>query len=159
MATKKKKKAPDNTLARNKKAYFNYEILDKIECGIVLYGSEVKSMKAGKVSIKEAYCRFINNELYVTGMFVAEYMGSSRFTHDITRERKLLLHKRELRKLKQKCDIGKLTMVPLEIYKIKHLIKVKIGLAKGKREYEKRDAIKDREAKIDISRMMKKSNY
>lgn len=155
----KKKKVTDNSLAKNRKAFYNYEIIEKFEAGIVLYGSEVKSIKTGKVSIKEAYCRFINDELYITQMFVSEYMGANRFTHETTRERKLLLHKKELKRLKQKSDHSGLTIVPLEIYKVKHLIKAKVALAKGKREYEKRDAIKEREAERDIKRMMKKSAY
>ncbi|MBN1967872.1 MAG: SsrA-binding protein SmpB [Candidatus Delongbacteria bacterium] len=155
----KKVKDTNTSLAKNKKAFFDYEIIDKYEAGMVLLGSEVKSMKLGKVSIKEAYCKFVGNELFVIGMFVSEYKGASVFTHVTTRERKLLLHKQELKRLKQKSENTGMTVVPLEVYKAKHLIKIRIALAKGKREYEKRDTIRDRDAEREIQRAMKKSIY
>jgi SsrA-binding protein len=155
MAKTKKAKIPDNTLARNKKAFHDYEIMERLEAGIVLAGSEVKSMKQGRISLKESYCKFIDNELYVIGMHVSEFKNASTYQHDITRNRKLLLHKRELFKLNVKLQNTGLTIIPLKIYKKKHLIKIEIGLCKGKREYEKRQTIKDRENKIELDRVMK----
>ncbi|NOR44209.1 MAG: SsrA-binding protein SmpB [Candidatus Delongbacteria bacterium] len=146
---------PDNTLARNKKAFHDYEILERLEAGMVLAGSEVKSMKQGRISLKESYCKFIDNELYVIGMHVSEFKNASTYQHDITRNRKLLLHKRELHKLSVKLQNTGLTIIPLSVYKKKHLIKISIGLCKGKREYEKRQSIKDRENKIELDRVMK----
>lgn len=155
MAKTKKNKIPDNTLARNKKAFHDYEILERLEAGMVLAGSEVKSMKQGRISLKESYCKFIDNELYVIGMHVSEFKNASTFQHDITRNRKLLLHKRELYKLSVKLQNTGLTIIPLSVYKKRHLIKIEIGLCKGKREYEKRQTIKDRENKIELDRVMK----
>lgn len=158
MAKKKKKENQDNTLARNKKAFFEYEIIEKFETGIVLQGSEVKSMKAGKVSIKESYGKFVGNELFIVGMNVAEYKNANIFNHEALRERKLLLHKRELKKLQQKSDIAGYSIIPLAIYKKKHLIKVQIGLGRGKREYDKRQTLKDRDGKREVARMTKHFN-
>jgi SsrA-binding protein len=142
MAKNKKTKIPDNTLAKNKKAFHDYEILERYEAGMVLVGSEVKSIKQGRISLKESYCKFIDNQLFVNN-------------HDITRNRKLLLHKRELHKLSVKLQNTGLTVIPLKVYKVRHLIKIEIGLCKGKREYEKRDSIKDRENKIELDRVAK----
>jgi len=155
MAKTKKTKIPDNTLARNKKAFHDYEILERLEAGMVLVGSEVKSIKQGRISLKESYCKFIDDELFAIGMHVSEFENANIFNHDITRNRKLLLHKRELIKLKIKMQNTGLTIIPLKVYKKKHLIKIEIGLCKGKREYEKRQSIKDREGKIEIDRATK----
>ncbi|MBN2790820.1 MAG: SsrA-binding protein SmpB [Candidatus Delongbacteria bacterium] len=158
MAKNKKTKIPDNTLARNKKAFHDYEILETHEAGMVLAGSEVKSIKQGRISLKESYCKFIDNELYVIGMHISEFKNASIYQHDITRNRKLLMHKRELIKLGVKLQNTGLTVIPLKVYKKKHLIKIEIGLCKGKREYEKRQTIKDRENKIELDRVMKSFN-
>ncbi|MCK4980782.1 MAG: SsrA-binding protein SmpB [Candidatus Delongbacteria bacterium] len=155
MGKNKKSKIPDNTLARNKKAFHDYEIMERHEAGMVLAGSEVKSIKQGRVSLKESYCKFIENELFVIGMHVSEFKNASTYQHDITRNRKLLLHKRELYKLRVKLQNTGLTVIPLKVYKVKHLIKIEIGLCKGKREYEKRQTIKDRENKIELDRVAK----
>jgi len=143
------------TLVKNKKAFFDYEILDRMEAGIVLCGSEVKSIKDGKVSIKECYCRFINNELYIIGMHVSEYKNANIFNHKTVHDRKLLLHRQEMKKLIIKTEIAGLTMVPLSVYKKKHLIKVEIALVKGKREFDKRHTIKERDAQKETARLFK----
>ncbi|MDA3839038.1 MAG: SsrA-binding protein SmpB [Candidatus Delongbacteria bacterium] len=155
MAKNKKNKIPNNTLARNKKAFHDYEIMDRHEAGIVLVGSEVKSIKQGRISLKESYCKFIDNQLFVIGMHVSEFKNASTYQHDITRSRKLLLHKRELHKLSVKMQNTGLTIIPLKVYKVRHLIKIEIGLCKGKREYEKRQSIKDRENRIELDRVTK----
>ena len=154
---KKDKNSDSNTLAKNRKAYFNYEVVEKFEAGIALIGSEVKSIKDGHVSIKESYGKFVGYELYLINMHISEYKNSGVFNHDIMRERKLLLSKKELKRLAQKSDTDGYTIVPLSVYKKKHLIKIQIGLCRGKREYEKRDTIKERDAKREISRAMKHS--
>ena len=155
MAKNKKTKIPDNTLAKNKKAFHDYEILERHEAGMVLVGSEVKSIKEGRISLKESYCKFIDNQLFVIGMHVSEFKNANMNNHDITRNRKLLLHKRELHKLSVKLQNTGLTVIPLKVYKVRHLIKIEIGLCKGKREYEKRQSIRDRENKIEVDRVTK----
>lgn len=152
------KEAKNTNLAQNKKAFHDYEILEKYEAGIVLVGSEVKSIKAGKVSLKECYARFFDNELFIVGMHVSEFREANIFNHETTRNRKLLMKKKELKKLQIKLQNTGLTVIPLRIYRKMHLIKVEIGLCKGKREYEKRDAIKEREVKREIDRVTKSFN-
>ncbi len=153
MTSKRKNTNPN--LAQNKKAYHDYEILDKYEAGIVLVGSEVKSVKDGKVSLKECYAKFIEGELFVTGMHISEFREANINNHEPLRTRKLLLHRQELKKLAAKLQNVGLTIIPLRMYKKKHLIKVEIGLCKGKREYEKRSAIKEREVKRELDRVTK----
>ncbi|MBU4487167.1 MAG: SsrA-binding protein SmpB [Candidatus Delongbacteria bacterium] len=152
------KKNTNTNLAQNKKAYHDYEILEKYEAGIVLVGSEVKSIKAGKVSLKESYARFFDNELFIVGMHVSEFAEANIFNHETTRKRKLLLNKRELKKLQIKLHNTGLTIIPLRIYRKMHLIKMEIGLCKGKREFEKRETIKEREVKRELDRVVKSFN-
>lgn len=152
------KKNMNAVLAQNKKAYHDYDILEKFEAGIVLVGSEVKSVKAGKVSLKESYARFYDNELWVVGMHIAEFIEANIFNHETTRKRKLLLHKKELKKLSVKLQNTGLTLIPLRVYRKMHLIKIEIGLCKGRREFEKRDAIKEREGKREMDRAVKSFN-
>ena len=152
------KKNTNNNLAQNKKAFHDYDILEKFECGIVLVGSEVKSVKAGKVSLKESYARFYDDELWVVGMHIAEFIEANIFNHETTRKRKLLLHKKELKRLAVKLQNTGLTIIPLRVYRKMHLIKVEIGLCKGRREFEKRDVIKEREVKREMDRAVKSFN-
>ena len=139
-------------LAKNKKAYHNYFIEEKIEAGIVLTGTEVKSCREGKISFKDSYCDFEEGELYLKGVYIAPYKHASpTFNHDPERDRKLLLHKRELKRLIGKIKEKGYTIVPLSFYlKGKH-IKVEIALAKGKKLYDKREA----ERKRDLERMVR----
>ncbi|MBN2856959.1 MAG: SsrA-binding protein SmpB [Candidatus Delongbacteria bacterium] len=153
-----KKKIPNPNLAQNKKAFHDYEILDRYEAGIVLLGSEVKSVKSGKVSLKESYAKLINGELFIIGMHISEFREANINNHEPLRNRKLLLHKKELKKLAVKLQNVGLTVIPLRIYRKMHLVKVEIGLCKGKREFEKRSAIKDREVKRDLDRIAKSFN-
>ncbi|MFO7809907.1 MAG: SsrA-binding protein SmpB [Candidatus Delongbacteria bacterium] len=156
MTKKKTNKNPN--LAQNKKAYRDYEILDKFEAGIVLLGSEVKSVKQGRVSLKESYAKFSGDELYIIGMHISEFKEANIMNHEPLRSRKLLLHRKELRKLQIKLQNVGLTVIPLRIYKKMHLVKVEIGLCRGRREYEKRAVIKAREVKRDLDRIMKSFN-
>ena len=143
------------SIATNRKARHEYHILDKYEAGVALKGSEVKSIRDGKVSIKESYVRFINNELYIIGMHIAEYANKGYEDVQHVRDRKLLLHRRELSKLKSKVDEKGVTMVPLNIYLKKNLIKIEFGLAKGKKLWDRRKDKMDKDVKRSIDRKMK----
>lgn len=141
----------------NRKARFNYELLDKYEAGIVLHGTEIKSIRLGKASIAESFCQIINGELYVINMAIDEYYYGTRYNHTIKRERKLLLHKKEINKLLRKTKETGLTIVPTKLYiNEKGIAKIQVYLAKGKKLYDKREAIKERESKRNINRMVKK---
>ncbi len=151
MAEKEKVKI----VQRNKRAYFNYEIAEKVEAGLVLKGSEVKSIRDGKVSIGEAYARVKNGELWVVGMDIAQYPQAGPYNnHEPRRPRKLLLHRAEIRKLSGKVAERGLTLVPLALYFKDGFAKLEIGLARGKRQYDKRRTIRDREAQREIRRRM-----
>lgn len=128
----------------NKKAYHDYEILEKYEAGLSLLGTEIKSVRNGKVQLKESYVSFSNGEAYVKGMNIAQYDLGNRFNHDETRDRKLLLHKSEIRKLANKVKLQGLTVIPLKIYLKDGRAKLEIALAKGKTLYDKREADKAR---------------
>ena len=142
----------------NKRARFEYEILEEYEAGIVLTGTEIKSLRSSKASITESFCQFIEDELYVINMMIDEYKLGTFYNHKIKRERKLLLHKYELQKLKKKLkDVGN-TIIPLKLY-INNSGKAKllVSLARGKKLYDKREAIKDRENKVNSQRLLKKN--
>lgn len=142
----------------NKRARFEYEILDEYEAGLVLTGTEIKSLRSSKASITESFCQFIDDELYVINMMIDEYKLGTFYNHKIKRERKLLLHNYELQKLKKKLkDVGN-TIIPLKLYiNDNGKAKLLISLAKGKKLFDKREAIKDRENKVNIQRILKKS--
>lgn len=151
MAKKEKK-----LVANNKKAYHDFFIDEVYEAGIVLTGTEIKSVRQGKVSIKESYAKLRNGELFLLGMNISPYEQGNRFNVDPLRERKLLLHKQELRKLLGYTTIKGLTIVPLKMYINEDgLAKVEIGVARGKKDYDKRQDIAKRDAKRDIERRMK----
>jgi SsrA-binding protein len=154
----KDKKNTNPTLAQNKKAFHDYDILERYEAGIALVGSEVKSIKDGKVSLKESYARFYGDELFIVGMHISEFREANINNHEPLRNRKLLMHRKELKKIAVKLQNVGLTLIPLRIYKKVHLIKVEIGLCKGRREFEKRDAIKEREVKRELDRVTKDFN-
>lgn len=142
----------------NKRARFEYEILEEIEAGIVLTGTEIKSLRSSKASITEAFCQFIEGELYIINMMIDEYKLGTFYNHKTKRERKLLLHKTELKKFEKKLkDVGN-TIIPLKLYiNQTGKAKVLIALGKGKKLYDKRESIKDRENKRNIDRILKKS--
>jgi SsrA-binding protein len=142
---------------RNKKAYFDYEIVEKLEAGMVLAGSEVKSIRDGKVSIREAFARIKNGEAWLVGMDISTYPQAGPYhNHEPRRARKLLLHRREIRRLASKIREKGLTLVPLSLYFKNGLAKVEVGLGRGKAKYDKRQAIQEREAKRDLRRRMMK---
>jgi SsrA-binding protein len=141
---------------KNKRAYFDYHIVEKFNAGIALLGTEIKAIRQGKSNMSDAFCMFIGNILYVRNLHISEYSNSSFYHHDIKRDRALLLHKKELRKLKAKSEEKGYTIVPLRIYTNERgFAKIEIALAQGKKEYDKRDSIKDRESKRELDRAMK----
>lgn len=141
---------------QNKRARFEYEILEDVEAGIVLTGTEIKSLRSSKASITESFCQFIDGELYVINMMIDEYKLGTFYNHKIKRERKLLLHKRELIKWEKKTkDVG-ITIVPLKLYiNSRGKAKLVIALARGKKLFDKRETIKDRENKRNLDRLIK----
>ena len=143
------------SIATNRKARHEYHILEKYEAGIALKGSEVKSIREGNVSIKESYVRFFDSELYIIGMHIAEYENKGYDDVQSVRDRKLLLHKRELTKLKSKVDEKGVTMIPMNLYLKRNLIKIEFGLAKGKKLWDKRKDKQDKDIKRNIDRKMK----
>ena len=147
------KKTDKHINIKNKKASFEYEFIDKFTAGIVLVGSEIKSIKQGKVSLQEGYCYFNSGELYVKGINIAEYSQANQFNHMPTRERKLLLNKQEIQKLEKKLkDVG-LTIIPIRMFVTdRGLAKMEIALARGKKIHDKRDSIKDKDVKRDMER-------
>ena len=142
----------------NKRAKFEYEILDQIEAGMVLTGTEIKSLRSSKASITESFCQFVDGELYIINMMIDEYKLGTFYNHKTKRERKLLLHKRELQKFEKKLkDVGN-TIVPLKLYiNDKGKAKILIALGRGKKLFDKRDSIKERENKRNLERILKKS--
>ncbi|MDR1861121.1 MAG: SsrA-binding protein SmpB [Bacteroidales bacterium] len=145
-----------NINIRNKRAHFDYEVLETFIAGIQLLGTEIKSVRASKVSLAEAYCRFADGELYVINMNISEYDFGNINNHEARRDRKLLLRKRELTKLHKKLKEGGLTIVPLRMFlNDRGLAKVEIGLAKGKKIYDKRETLKLKDARRDMDRAMK----
>jgi SsrA-binding protein len=142
----------------NRKARFEYEILEEFEAGMVLTGTEIKSLRSSKASIAESFCQFIEHELYIINMMIDEYKLGTFYNHKTKRERKLLLHKKELVKLEKKLKDAGNTIVPLKLFiNDKGKAKIRIALARGKKLFDKRDAIKDRENKRNLDRILKKS--
>lgn len=130
---------------KNRKAYFDYFILKEIECGIVLTGTEIKSIRKGSCNLRDTYARIKNNEVFVINMFISKYEDGNKFNHDERRQRKLLLHKKEIIKLNQEIKEQGLTLVPLKLYIKDNHAKLLIGLCKGKKLYDKRETIKKRD--------------
>ena len=142
-------------VANNKKAYYDYFIEDTYEAGIALAGTEVKSVRMGKCSIKESYIQVENNEMYIFGMHISPYEKGNIFNKDPLRTRKLLLHKNEIMKLRVQVAEKGYTIVPLTVYLKEGLVKVSIGLAKGKKNYDKRDSIAKKDERRDKEREYK----
>lgn len=145
-------------VANNKKAYHDYFIEEKYECGIALHGTEVKSLRMGKCSIKEAFVRIENGEVYVYGMHVSPYEKGNIFNKDPLRVKKLLLHKQEINKLIGKIKEKGYTLVPLQVYFSNGKAKIEIGLAKGKKLYDKRDDIARKDQRRETEREFKVKN-
>ncbi|MDE3143849.1 MAG: SsrA-binding protein [Bacteroidota bacterium] len=140
----------------NRQAYFNYHIEDKYVAGVVLLGTEVKSVRDGKVSFNDAFCMFERNELWVRGLYIAEYSHGTVNNHIAVHDRKLLLTKKELARLQIKMKDKGYTIVPLKVFlNEKNLVKVEIGLARGKKLHDKRETIKQRDTEKEIKRYLK----
>lgn len=149
-----KERFSNNVQIKNRKASFEYEFLEKFEAGLALKGTEVKSIREGKASIQEAYCYLQKDEAFVKGMTISPYSNASFESHDMTRERKLLLKKRELQKLKAKTEEKGLTLVPVRLYmNTRGFVKLEIALARGKKIYDKRDDIKKKDQKRELDRL------
>ena len=146
-------------LANNKKAFHDYFIDDKYETGIELYGTEVKSIRMGKCSIKEAFVRIENGQVYVYGMHISPYEKGNIFNRDPLRQRKLLMHRKEIDRLVSKIKEKGFTLVPLQVYLKGSLVKVEIGLARGKKLYDKREDLAKKDARREIERVFKAKQY
>jgi SsrA-binding protein len=142
-------------IANNKKAYHEYFVDEVIEAGLALQGTEVKSVRMGQVSIKEAYCRVRNGELFVDNMNISPYEQGNRENHDPLRQRKLLLHRLEIDKLMKKVAEKGLTLVPTKIYFRGRLAKLEIGVCRGKKLYDKRESLKSKQADREASRAIR----
>lgn len=141
---------------KNKRATFDYELIDTYTAGIVLTGTEIKSIRLGKASLVDTYCYFVNNELWVKNMHISEYFYGSYNNHIARRERKLLLTKKELDKLKRGSLDPGFTLIPVRLFiNEKGLAKVVVALAKGKKQYDKRQSLKEKDDKRDMARMFK----
>ncbi|PVH24065.1 MULTISPECIES: SsrA-binding protein SmpB [Sphingobacterium] len=142
---------------KNKRATFEYHILDTYTAGLGLLGTEIKSIREGKANINDSFCAFFEDGLYIRNMHIAEYSFGSFYNHEAKRDRKLLLTKRELKKLKDKGEEKGFTIVPLRIFiSERGFAKVEIALAQGKKDFDKRDTIKERESKRELDRAMKR---
>jgi SsrA-binding protein len=150
----KKRKFDKIINIKNKKASFEFEFIEKYVAGVALKGTEIKSIREGKVSLTEAYCYFRRGELYIKQMHIAPYSQASHYNHDAVRERKLLLSKQELRKMENKFAEKGLSIIPVRIFiNDRGLAKIEIALAKGKKVHDKRQSIKEKDAKRDLQRM------
>ena len=143
-------------VARNRRARHDYELLEKVEAGIVLTGTEVKSLRNGKANLEDAYAEISRGEAWLNGCDIPEYVQANKMNHVPKRTRKLLLHRREIEKLANRTNERGLTIVPLAIYFKKGMAKVELFIAKGRKTYDKRQAVKKQEAKRDIDRAMRR---
>ncbi|HEK86427.1 MAG: SsrA-binding protein SmpB [Candidatus Saccharicenans sp.] len=147
-------------MATNKNAYHNYEILETFEAGIALTGSEVKSIREGRVSLKESYADFNGHELFLLNCNISPYNAANIFNHEPLRPRQLLLHKRELKRLAGKVQEKGLTLIPLKVYlNDRGLVKIELALGRGKKIYEKREDIKKRDVEREIQAELKKRRF
>jgi len=146
------------TVTTNRKAYHNYHIQDVVEAGIMLTGSEIKSVRSGRISLNEAYIRPRGGELWLIGAHIPQYTAASAFSrqHEPTRDRKLLLHRSQIVELSGKVAEKGYTLLPVSLYIKGHLAKIGVGLGRGKKQFEKKDAIMEKEAKREISRTLKR---
>lgn len=146
-------------ITKNRKAFHEYFVLERYEAGIELAGTEVKSIRAGNVNLKDAFCTVKNGELFIRGMHVSPYEQGNIFNKDPVRPRRLLMHKREILKLNARIMQDGVALIPLSLYFKDSRVKVELGLCKGKKLHDKRDSEADRQSKRDIDRIMKERNY
>ena len=149
------KSAAAKTLAKNKQAFFNYTVDESFEAGIMLAGTEVKSVKKGKFSFSDSYARIVDNELWLIGLHISPYDFGNIHNHEPLRDRKLLVHKQEIKRLSRKVDEKGFTLVPLRFYLKNGIVKVEIGICKGKKMHDKRESIKQRDLKREAEREMR----
>ena len=140
-------------ICQNKRARFDYFIEDTIECGIELKGTEIKSLRNGSGDLRDTFAVIKNNEVFLINMYIAKYEEGNRFNHEERRTRKLLLHKREIKKLREKIDREGYSLVPVKAYLVRNKVKVLLGVGKGKKNYDKRETIKERDLKREAQRM------
>jgi SsrA-binding protein len=146
----------DKVYIKNKKAYFEYQILETYTAGIKLLGTEIKSIRESKANINDAFCTFINGDLYVRNLHISEYSMGSFYNHEAKRDRVLLLQKKELKKLLTRGEEKGLTIIPLALFiSDRGFAKLEIGLAQGKKLYDKRETMKERDSKVELGRIMK----
>ena len=141
---------------KNKKAFFDYFIEDKYEAGIVLTGTEIKSIRKGSANLKDSYARIKNSEVFLTNMFISTYEEGNRFNHDERRERKLLLNKKEIYKIRDKIEKEGYSLIPVRLYLKNGRAKLEIGIAKGKKNYDKRQSLKEKYIKREMQKTMNK---
>lgn len=142
---------------KNKKAYFEYHVLDEYVAGLKLLGTEIKSIRDGKANLNDAFCTFIDNQLYIRNLHIAEYSHGSFYNHEAKRDRVLLLNKKELKKLKTRTEEKGFTIIPLAIFiSERGFAKLKIALAQGKKTFDKRETLKERDTKVEMDRAMKR---
>ena len=139
----------------NRKAKHDYFIEDIYEAGIVLTGTEIKSVRAGNANIKDSYGVIKNNEIFLLNMFISQYKEGNIFNHDETRTRKLLLHKKEIKKISEKVNTQGLTLIPLKLYFKNNILKVELSICRGKKNYDKREALKEKDIKRNINKQLK----
>ncbi len=145
-------------VTRNKKAYHDYFVIEKFEAGIELFGTEVKSIRQGNINLKDAYCNVKGGELFVRGMHISPYEKGNIFNRDPVRARRLLMHKREIMKLYGRIKQEGLALIPLSVYFRDSNVKLELGLCKGKKLHDKRDAVAERDATREINRTIKERN-
>jgi SsrA-binding protein len=145
-------------IAVNRRAHFDYSIEESFECGIELRGTEVKSVKAGHISFPDAFAEVKDGEVWVRNLHIAEYVYSSLFNHDPDRQKRLLLHKQEIKRIRRKVDEKGFTLVPLKFYLKQGRVKVELALCKGKKLVDKRDTIKARDSERDLRRVFRERN-
>ena len=148
-------KTTNNTIATNRKAFYEYDILEKYEAGIVLKGSEVKAIRENKITIKESYIRLKDNEIFIIGMNIAKYSHEGYSTHEPNREKKLLIHKFEIKKIKEQVDEKGKTIIPLNLYYKNGRVKIQFAIAKGRKLWDKRNYKKDKDVQREIDKSMK----
>lgn len=154
-----KKKEQQKIVAQNKKAWHDYFVDEKYEAGIALFGTEIKSVRRGAVNLKDSYCTFEGGELFAVGMHISPYEQGNRYNHEPLRDKKLLMHKREIMKLMGLVQQKGFTLIPLSLYFSGSYVKVELGLCRGKKLYDKRDSDAERQANRDIDRHMKDRRY
>jgi SsrA-binding protein len=151
------KKPEPRVFASNRQAFHDYHVLESLEAGIALTGTEIKSVRAGKVNLRDSYARVQNGEVWLYNMHVSPYEQGNRWNHEPTRPRKLLLHTREIGKLARESQAQGLTLVPLRMYASKGVAKIELAVVRGKKQYDKRDALADRESRRDLDRAVKEA--